>query len=132
MGGSEVRQRLLEQMKDGNTASVRLFITLLEEIEGLHERIDALERGKVEPQAEKPGVKVRMQHQRWLVEFLAARGPCKRADVVAAAKEAGISQGTLYRVRRSLDGVVLDTHGWRDSRNCWYVAEEGDGDDSGE
>lgn len=132
MGRSEVRQQLVERMKDGNTATVRLIITLMEEIEGLHERLDALERRKVEQQVEKPGAKVRMQNQRWLLDFLAARGPCKRADVVAAAEEAGISLGTLYRVRRSLTGVVLDTHGWRDPRNCWYVAEEGEGDDSGE
>ncbi len=124
MGRSEVRQQLVERVKDGNTAAVRLIITLLEEIEELHERVDALERRKVEPQVSTPGAKVRMQHQQWLIDFLTARGPCKRADVVDAAEEAGISQGTLYRVRRSLVGVVLDTHGWRDPRNCWYVEED--------
>lgn len=126
MSRKEIRQRLVESIKDGNTATVRAIITLMEEIEGLHERLEALERRKVEPKTSTPGAKVRMQHQQWLIDFLTARGPCKRADVVYAAEEAGISQGTLYRVRRSLVGVVLDTHGWRDSRNCWYV-KEGEG-----
>jgi hypothetical protein len=62
---------------------------------------------------------------RWLVALLDQHGELAPAEVKALAEEQGFSQATLYRARRELGSVVVDTHGRQHPHNCWTLADEG-------
>ena len=60
----------------------------------------------------------------WLVELLEEAGEAlSPKEVVGLAKEAGFSRGVVYRARKELEGVVVDTEGKFSPQNRWAVAE---------
>ncbi len=125
MNARETRQwqRLVENTALGQKSTVMLIDTLLVKIEELSDRVEALERrdAKMPPAAM---VGERLMPRRWLLDYLKANGPCRPGDVAAAAAQESISKATVYRARRQLGTVILDTHGRQDPRNCWYVEED--------
>lgn len=132
MNAKEVRQwqRLVEETAAGRSAMIQMLETLLVKIDELSDRVQALERRDAEmPAAAMVGE--RLMPRRWLLDYLKTNGPSRPGDVVAAGEQESISKATVYRARRQLETVILDTHGRQDPRNCWYVEEDGF-DDSGE
>lgn len=132
VNAKEVRQwqRLIESANDGQAATVQMLGTLLVKVQELSERVEMLERRDAAmPAAARTGE--RLMPRRWLLDYLKANGPSRPGDVAAAAARESISKATVYRARRQLETMILDTHGRQDPRNCWYV-EEDDFDDSGE
>lgn len=131
VNAKEVRQwqRLIESANDGQAATVQMLGTLLVKVQELSERVEMLERRDAAmPAAARTGE--RLMPRRWLLDYLKEYGPCRPADVVEAAEQESISKGTVYRARRQLGGMILDTHGRQDPRNRWYVEGEDEGDDS--
>ncbi|MBN1139727.1 MAG: hypothetical protein JXM73_24355 [Anaerolineae bacterium] len=60
----------------------------------------------------------------WLLDLLEEAGePVKPKDVVALGKEAGFSQGVIYRARKDLEGTVVNTEGKRSPNNRWALGE---------
>jgi hypothetical protein len=59
----------------------------------------------------------------WLLETLQEAGePLRPKEVVALGKEAGFSQGVIYRARKDLEGEVVNTSGKKARGNRWeYV-----------
>jgi hypothetical protein len=45
-------------------------------------------------------------------------------EVISAAKEAGFSRATIYRVRESMKSEIVNTRGRRSSGNCWRLATD--------
>ena len=63
----------------------------------------------------------------WLLEYLEDAGePVPPKQVIEAAKDAGISRATIYRVRDQLKAEILNTGGRRSSTNRWRLAADGD------
>lgn len=59
----------------------------------------------------------------WLVEMLEeAGGPAKPREVVAMAEEEGFSQAVVFRARKALEGMVVDTAGRQVQGNRWMLA----------
>jgi hypothetical protein len=60
----------------------------------------------------------------WLLETLRQAGQALRPrDVLALAREAGFTQGVVYRARHRLAGQVIDTEPHRSPKNHWALAE---------
>jgi hypothetical protein len=65
----------------------------------------------------------------WLVERLEEAGePMRPKDVVALAAEMGFKQGVVYRARKRLQGVVVDTDENKSPANCWVLRGAGSGE----
>ncbi len=60
----------------------------------------------------------------WLLETLRQAGQAMRPkEILALAREAGFTQGVVYRARHRLIGQVIDTEAHRSPRNQWALAE---------
>ncbi len=60
----------------------------------------------------------------WLLETLRQAGEALRPkEILALAREAGFTQGVVYRARHQLAGQVVDTEPRRSPRNRWALAE---------
>jgi hypothetical protein len=60
----------------------------------------------------------------WLLETLREAGEALRPkDILALAREAGFTQGVVYRARNQLAGQVVDTELRRSPKNHWTLAE---------
>jgi hypothetical protein len=61
----------------------------------------------------------------WLVDALREAGePMSPREVVALAREAGFKKGVVYRARKELEGVVVDTEKKMSPRNRWVLSGE--------
>lgn len=67
----------------------------------------------------------------WLLEYLEDAGePVKPKQVIEAAKDAGYSRATIYRVRETLKGKIVNTGGRKSPDNFWQLAfTEEDGEE---
>jgi hypothetical protein len=62
----------------------------------------------------------------WLLAFLQEKHEPVRVDVlVDAAEEAGYSRATLYRVRKEMEGQIVNTLGRQNPENAWALASWG-------
>ncbi len=60
----------------------------------------------------------------WLLKTLKEAGePLRPKDILALAREAGFTQGVVYRARNQLAGQVVDTELRRSPKNHWALAE---------
>jgi hypothetical protein len=60
---------------------------------------------------------------RWLVDLLQEAGtPLPPRRVLALAREVGFSRGVVYRARKQLESIVLDTEKKMSPRNKWRLA----------
>jgi hypothetical protein len=60
----------------------------------------------------------------WLLEVLEEAGePVQPAEVLKLGKEAGFTQGVIYRARKQLEGAVVNTEGKRSPHNRWVCIE---------
>lgn len=57
----------------------------------------------------------------WLQDLL-ADGPVKVKDILAAGEEAGYGRDTIYRARKSMADVIVNTAGHRHRANCWALS----------
>ena len=62
-----------------------------------------------------------------MLRYLDAAGnPVRSSDVVRAAEEAGYSRRTVYRARRTLEGLVADLgKSARAPQKRWVLSEDG-------
>lgn len=62
----------------------------------------------------------------WLLELLEANGPMKPKDVIDLADAEGYERAMVYRARKKLEGVVVNTLGNRNPKNEWKAADPDD------
>jgi hypothetical protein len=59
----------------------------------------------------------------WILQLLRTSDePLKPSEVYALAETEGFNRNTVYRARKALVGVVLDTDKWRSPKNRWKLA----------
>jgi hypothetical protein len=64
---------------------------------------------------------------RWLRDLLESEGePQKPADVLKLAAQCGYRRGVVYRARRSLEGIIVDTETRFSPHNLWTLAQTDD------
>ena len=69
----------------------------------------------------------------WLLGYLAAHGASKPGDVVTAGKDAGFTRDTIYRTRKSLQGMIRNTEkNHKAPGNRWRLFSDEDEDGENE
>jgi hypothetical protein len=66
----------------------------------------------------------------WLVELLEANGPMKPKAIIELADAEGYERAMVYRVRRKLQGTIIDTLATKHPKNEWKLADDALMDDS--
>lgn len=59
----------------------------------------------------------------WLLELLEANGPMKPKEVIELGDAEGYERAMIYRTRKKLEGIIINTLGNRHPQNEWKAAD---------